>query len=91
MFTLQNGIGIENTVIPPSPPANPIDSPDFSNVKCFRRNDLETDVKDAEKALVLFLTLQRALFGPSSQAKDEARQQLLLEPQIQKAFQPQSI
>lgn len=82
--------GIENTLIPPSPPANPSDSPDFSNVQCFRTTDLENDVKDAEKALVLFLTLQRALFGQPPQAKDAARRQLLSEPQIQQLLQLQS-
>jgi hypothetical protein len=44
---------------------------------------------EAEQALLWFLDLQRALFGPSPQAKDEARQRLLTAPQIAQALQPQ--
>jgi hypothetical protein len=70
------------------PPATPSDNPDYSNVKCFRKQDLEKDLREAEQALRWFLDLQHALFGPSPQAKDEARQRLLAAPQIAQALQP---
>jgi len=72
-----------------TPPAAPL-PPDNSNVQCFRKQDLLDDVSDAEKALQLFLDLQRALFDQSQPAKDEARRRLLAEPQIQRALQPPS-
>jgi hypothetical protein len=71
--------------LPPSPPS---ESHDYSNVKCFRKQDLQYDLREAEQARLWFLDLQRALFGPSPQAKAEARQQLLAAPQIAQALQP---
>jgi len=65
----------------------PSESPDYSNVMCFRKADLEGDVKDAQQALLWFLDLQHALFGQSQQAKDEARQRLTTAPQIVQALQ----
>jgi hypothetical protein len=78
-----------NTSYPqPLPPAAPSENTDYSNVKCFRKQDLEQDLREAEQALRWFLDLQRALFGPSLQAKAEARQRLLAAPQIAQALQP---
>jgi hypothetical protein len=71
-------------------PIPPSEAPDYSNVQCFRKTDLDDDVKDARQALGWFLDLQRALFDLSQQIKDEAHQRLLSEPQIQQTLQPQS-
>jgi hypothetical protein len=74
----------------PMPPSPPSEEPDYSNVKCFTKTDLEDDVKDAEQARLWFLELQRALFDRSPQASNEARQRLLGAPQIAQALQPLS-
>lgn len=72
----------------PMPPPTPSEATDYSRVKCFRKKDFEEDLKEAEQSLLWFLDLQRALFGPSHQAKYEARQRLLAAPQIAQALQP---
>jgi hypothetical protein len=66
-------------------PPPPTPDSDYSKVKCFRKPDLEDDVREAEQALLWFLSLQRALFDPSSQARDEARQEISAVPQIAQA------
>jgi hypothetical protein len=78
-----------NTSYPLSlPPIAPSESPDYSNVKCFRKQDLEGDLREAEQARLWFLDLQHALFGPSLQAKSEAHRRLKAAPQIAQALQP---
>jgi hypothetical protein len=72
----------------PMPPPAPSSEPDYSYVKCFRKKDLEDDVKEAEQARLWFLNLQRSLFDPSPQVASEARQRLLMEPKIAQAIRP---
>ncbi len=71
-------------------PTPPPDAPNYSNVQCFRKSDLDDDVTAAQKALQWFLDFRRALFDPSQQVRDEARRRLLAAPQIQQSFQPPS-
>jgi hypothetical protein len=72
----------------PQPPPIPPQTIDAMKIMVFKEKDLKADLKEAEQALLLYRDLQRALFGPSLEAKSEARLLLLAVPRIARAFRP---